>query len=148
MEPLFAFAFIRNVMDGDELIEVHPILRAELERRGLYSDELMQQIIAEGSLQHIPEIPEDIKRVFVCAHDVSPEWHIRMQAAFQQNTDNAVSKTVNFPNAATREEVRQVYRAGLPPGLQRRDHLPGRQPGIPGAQHRQSEQQRGKACRL
>lgn len=109
VEPLFAFAFIRNVMDGDELIEVHPILRRQLEQRGLYSDELMRKIIEQGSLQHIPEIPEDLKGVFVCAHDVAPEWHIRMQAAFQRHTDNAVSKTVNFPNTATREDVSRVY---------------------------------------
>ena len=110
VEPVFAFAFIRNVMDGDELIEVNPLLRRRLEERGLYSDELMKKVIAQGSLQHIEEIPQDIKDVFVCAHDVSPQWHIRMQAAFQEHTDNAVSKTVNFPHSATREDVDKVYR--------------------------------------
>lgn len=110
VEPVFAFAFIRNVMDGDELIEVNPLLRHRLEERGLYSDELMKKVIAQGSLQHIEEIPQDIKDVFVCAHDVSPQWHIRMQAAFQKHTDNAVSKTVNFPHSATREDVDKVYR--------------------------------------
>lgn len=109
VEPVFAFAFIRNVMDGDELIEVNPLLRRRLEERGLYSDELMKKVIAQGSLQHIDEIPQDIKDVFVCAHDVSPQWHIRMQAAFQKHTDNAVSKTVNFPHSATREDVDKVY---------------------------------------
>lgn len=110
VEPVFAFAFIRNVMDGDELIEVNPLLRRRLEERGLYSDELMKKVIAQGSLQHIEEIPQDIRDVFVCAHDVSPQWHIRMQAAFQKHTDNAVSKTVNFPHSATREDVDKVYR--------------------------------------
>ena len=110
VEPVFAFAFIRNVMDGDELIEVNPLLRRRLEERSLYSDELMKKVIAQGSLQHIEEIPQDIKDVFVCAHDVSPQWHIRMQAAFQKHTDNAVSKTVNFPHSATREDVDKVYR--------------------------------------
>lgn len=110
VEPVFAFAFIRNVMDGDELIEVNPLLRRRLEERGLYSDELMKKVIAQGSLQHIEEIPQDIKDVFVYAHDVSPQWHIRMQAAFQKHTDNAVSKTVNFPHSATREDVDKVYR--------------------------------------
>ncbi len=110
VEPVFAFAFIRNVMDGDELIEVNPLLRRRLEERGIYSDELMKKVIAQGSLQHIDEIPQDIKDVFVCAHDVSPQWHIRMQAAFQKHTDNAVSKTVNFPHSATREDVDKVYR--------------------------------------
>ncbi len=110
VEPVVAFAFIRNVMDGDELIEVNPLLRRRLEERGLYSDELMKKVIAQGSLQHIEEIPQDIKDVFVCAHDVSPQWHIRMQAAFQKHTDNAVSKTVNVPHSATREDVDKVYR--------------------------------------
>lgn len=109
VEPVFAFAYVRNVMDNTELVEVSPILRETLEQRGLYTEELMRRISQEGTLAHIPELPEDIRRVFVCAHDVSPEYHIRMQAAFQEATDNAVSKTVNFPNAATREDVREVY---------------------------------------
>ncbi len=109
VEPVFAYAYIRNVMDNTELVETNPILRRELERRGLYTEELMRRIIAEGTLAHIEGLPEDLKRVFVSAHDVSPEWHIRMQAAFQRHTDNAVSKTVNFPNDATREEVEKVY---------------------------------------
>lgn len=109
IEPVFAYVFIRNVMDGTELIEVNPILERKLKERGLYSNELMKKIAKEGSLAHIPEIPDDLRRVFVCAHDISPEYHIRMQAAFQKYTDNAVSKTVNFANSATRDDVREVY---------------------------------------
>ncbi|HEX2937524.1 MAG TPA: TSCPD domain-containing protein, partial [Ruminiclostridium sp.] len=109
VEPVFAYVFIRNVMDGTELIEVNPVLEKKLRERGLYSDELMKKIAKEGSLALIPEIPDDIKRVFVCAHDISPEYHIRMQAAFQNYTENAVSKTVNFANSATRDDVREVY---------------------------------------
>ncbi|MCI8442664.1 MAG: vitamin B12-dependent ribonucleotide reductase [Provencibacterium sp.] len=110
VEPVFAYVFIRNVMDKTEMVEVNPLLKELLQKRGLYSEALMLQIAKEGSLQHISAIPEDIRRVFVCAHDISPLWHIRMQAAFQKHTDNAVSKTVNFPHEATREEVAEVYR--------------------------------------
>ncbi|WP_040198086.1 vitamin B12-dependent ribonucleotide reductase [Candidatus Soleaferrea massiliensis] len=109
VEPIFAYAYIRNVMDGTELLEVNPILKAELQKRGLYSDELMKKIIEQGSLQHIDELPDDIKRVFVSSHDISPVYHTKTQAAFQKYTDNAVSKTVNFCNDATAEEVREVY---------------------------------------
>ena len=109
VEPVFAFAFIRNVMDNTEMVEVNPILKDTLQKRGLYSEALMRKIASEGTLAHIPEIPEDIRRVFVCSHDVSPEYHVRMQAGFQHHTDNAVSKTVNFQNSATVDEVREVY---------------------------------------
>ena len=110
VEPIFGYVYIRNIMDGTEMIEVNPILREVLEERGLYSDELMKKIAKQGNLEGIEEIPEEIRRVFVSAHEVSPEFHIRMQAAFQRHTDNAVSKTVNFCNSATREEVAEVYK--------------------------------------
>lgn len=110
VEPVFAYAYIRNVMDGTEMLEVNPVLEKALESRGLSSPDLMRKIAAEGTLAHIPEIPEDIRRVFVCAHDIRPEDHVRTQAAFQRHTDNAVSKTVNFRNDATREDVSRVYR--------------------------------------
>ncbi|WP_368243915.1 TSCPD domain-containing protein, partial [Flavonifractor plautii] len=110
VEPVFAYAYIRNVMDGTHLIETNQILKDRLVEAGIYSDELMQKIVEQGSLAHVDGIPEDIRRVFVCAHDVSPIWHVKMQAAFQRYTDNAVSKTVNFPNSATKEEVAEVYR--------------------------------------
>lgn len=110
VEPVFAYAYIRNVMDGTEMLEVSPVLKEALEKRGLSSPELMRKIAAEGTLAHIPEIPEDIRKVFVCAHDILPEDHVRTQAAFQRHTDNAVSKTVNFQNSATRQDVSRVYR--------------------------------------
>ncbi len=109
VEPIFGFVYIRNVMDGTELIEVNEILKEKLQALGIYSDELMRRIADEGTIAHIEEIPHDIRRVFVCAHDISPIYHAKMQAAFQRATDNAVSKTVNFPSTATKEEVAEVY---------------------------------------
>lgn len=109
VEPVFGYVFIRNILDGTKFIEVNPVLKEVLIRRGLYSEELMHKISREGTLAHLDEIPADIKRVFVCSHDIDPVYHIKMQAAFQRHTDNAVSKTVNFPNNATKEEVREVF---------------------------------------
>lgn len=109
IEPIFAVAFVRNVMDSDELVEVNPLFKEIATREGFYSDELMKKIAQEGSVQGIEEIPEKWRRVFITAHDIKPEWHVRVQAAFQKYTDNAVSKTVNFANSATKEEVEKVY---------------------------------------
>ncbi|MBQ3108951.1 MAG: vitamin B12-dependent ribonucleotide reductase, partial [Clostridia bacterium] len=109
VEPLFALSFVRNVMDNDELPQVDPYFEEVAKREGFYSTALMRRIAKEGTLAHIDEVPEHIKRVFVTAHDISPEYHIRMQAAFQHHTDNAVSKTVNFANSATREGVAEVF---------------------------------------
>jgi ribonucleoside-diphosphate reductase alpha chain len=109
IEPLFALSFTRNVMDNDKLTEVNPYFKAVAKQRGFYSPELMETIAKTGSIAHIDGIPEDVKKIFVTAHDVSPEWHIRMQAAFQKYTDNAVSKTVNLPRDATVEDVRKIY---------------------------------------
>ncbi len=109
IEPLFALSFMRNVMDNDKLLEVNPHFEKIARERGFYSPELMDEISKKGSIQDLIEIPEEVRDVFVTAHDVSPEWHIRMQAAFQKYTDNAVSKTVNLPHDATVEDVRKVY---------------------------------------
>lgn len=109
IEPLFAVCFVRNVMDGTKLIEVNPYFKKEMEKLGLWSDALADKIAETGSIQKIREIPEEIKKIFVTAHEVSPSDHVRMQAAFQQYVDNAVSKTVNLPNQATEDDVREVY---------------------------------------
>ncbi len=108
IEPIFALAFVRNVMDNTELPEAHPALEAVLKQRGLYSEDLMKSFAAVGGL-HDMDVPDDLKEIYVTAHDVSPEWHIRMQAAFQDHVDNAVSKTVNFANSAKPEDVEHVY---------------------------------------
>lgn len=109
MEPIFAYVLVRNIMDGMETVEVNPILKKVLERKDVNSDEIMKKIAENGSLQYIDEIPDDIKKVFVSTNDISPQYHVRMQAAFQKYTDNAVSKTVNFPNSASKSDVAEVY---------------------------------------
>jgi len=110
IEPLFALSFTRNVMDDDELPEIHPLFCDRLKKVGLYTEELIRQIGAKGCIDGIEDIPEEIRKVFVTSHEITPEWHIRMQAAFQEHTDNAVSKTVNFAHTASEEDVADVYR--------------------------------------
>lgn len=109
IEPLFSIAFTRQILDNDRLIEVNPLFASVAKERGFYRPELITALAEKGSLEDFPEIPQDVKEVFVTAHQISPEWHIRMQAAFQKFTDNAVSKTVNFPRKATVEDVAEVY---------------------------------------
>jgi ribonucleoside-diphosphate reductase alpha chain len=109
IEPIFAVSFVRQVLDNNILLEVHPLFEKMARESGVYSDALMEKIAEHGTIQEIPEIPAALRNIFVTAHDITPEDHIRMQAAFQKNTDNAVSKTVNFPKTATIEEVRKVY---------------------------------------
>ncbi|RUM34952.1 MAG: ribonucleotide-diphosphate reductase subunit alpha [Archaeoglobus sp.] len=110
IEPVYALAFKRmHILDGEEFFEVNPIFEEILKRRGLYSDDIIKRVAEYGSIQDIEEIPEDIKRIFKCALDISPEWHVRMQAAFQKHTDNAVSKTINMPNHATKADVEAAF---------------------------------------
>lgn len=109
IEPLFAISYIRNVMDNDELLEVNPLFKQIAIIDGFYSDDLMRRIAKKGSIKDFPEIPKSIKNVFVTSHDISPEWHVKMQAAFQRYTDNAVSKTVNLRHDATKDDVREVF---------------------------------------
>ena len=113
IEPMFALAFSRNVLDGAELMEVNPLLLEIAKREGFYSEELMQDIVKTGDLGNIDGVPERFQKLFVTAHQISPEHHIRMQAAFQRYTDNAVSKTVNLPYEATADDVRGVYRSAF-----------------------------------
>ncbi|MEW6096306.1 MAG: vitamin B12-dependent ribonucleotide reductase [bacterium] len=109
IEPLFGICFIRKVMDKNELVEVNPYFEKIAKKEGFYSEDLMRQIAEKGTLHGIKEIPSNIQKLFCTAHDITPEWHIKMQAAFQKYTDNAVSKTVNFPHDATCEDVKKVY---------------------------------------
>ncbi len=109
IEPLFALSFTRNVLDNDQLPEIHHLFCEQIKKEGLYTEELIRKVGAKGSLEEIDNLPKEIKEIFVTSHEISPEWHIRMQAAFQEYTDNAVSKTVNFPNKATEEDVVNVY---------------------------------------
>jgi ribonucleoside-diphosphate reductase alpha chain len=109
IEPVFALAYERNVMDNDILVEVNPLFEEIAKENGFYSDEIMSMVAEHGSAKDIDDIPEEFRRIFVTAHDITPEWHIKTQAAFQKYTDNAVSKTVNFANSATVNDIEEVY---------------------------------------
>jgi len=109
IEPLFAISFFRNVLEGTRLLEVNPLFEDVAIKRNFYSEELMLEIAATGTVTGIAAVPDDVKRVFRTALEISPEYHVRMQAAFQENVDNAVSKTVNLPEHSTPEDVRSVF---------------------------------------
>ena len=109
VEPLFALCFTRNILDGERLVEVNPYFEAALAASGLATPELMDSVAARGSIQDMDFLPAKLRKVFVTAMDIEPVWHLRMQAAFQRHTDNAVSKTVNLPNSATEQDIFDIY---------------------------------------
>ncbi len=109
IEPLFAIAFYRDVMEGTKLLEVNQVFEEIAKREGFYSEELIQKIARTGSVQKLKEIPAKFRRLFITALDIDPEWHVKIQAAFQKHTDNAVSKTINLPQSATVNDVKKVY---------------------------------------
>ncbi len=117
IEPLFALSYTKTVLDGTPFIEVNPYFEEAAKKGGFYSEELMKKLAEGTHLGDIKGVPEKIKRVFVTAHEITPEWHVKMQAAFQRSTDNAVSKTVNFPHEATREDVARAYMLAYEEGL-------------------------------
>jgi ribonucleoside-diphosphate reductase alpha chain len=117
IEPLFALSYVRHILEGEEFIEVNPYFEETAKSGGFYSPDLMKQLSDGKKLKNVEEVPDEIKRLFITAHDISPEWHVKMQAAFQKFTDSAVSKTVNFPHEATPEDVAKVYMLAYHEGL-------------------------------
>jgi len=117
IEPLFALSYVRHILEGEEFIEVNPYFEEIAKSGEFYSPDLMKQLAEGKRLKDVEEVPEETKRLFITAHDISPEWHVKMQAAFQKFTDSAVSKTVNFPHEATPEDVAKVYMLAYQEGL-------------------------------
>lgn len=117
IEPLFALSYTRNILDGAQLIEVNPYFEEAAGSEGFYSEELMKRLAAGTKLHEVDGVSDRIKRLFVTAHEITPEWHVRMQSAFQKSTNNAVSKTVNFPSEASREDIASVFTMAYELGL-------------------------------
>ncbi len=109
IEPIFGVAFVRHVLDGKDLVDVNPLFRKTAKERGFYSRDLIYRIARKGTLRGIREVPPDIRKLFATAHDISPEQHVKMQAAFQKHTDNAVSKTINMKSTATKKDVEKAF---------------------------------------
>ncbi|KXB06837.1 hypothetical protein AKJ52_01460, partial [candidate division MSBL1 archaeon SCGC-AAA382C18] len=110
IEPLFSVAFLRDVLEGEELFEVNPLFEDIAKDREFYSGDLIEQIAKGRSIQNIDEVPEDVKEIFTTALEIDPEWHVRMQSVFQKHVDNAVSKTINLPEDAGMMDIDEVYR--------------------------------------
>jgi ribonucleoside-diphosphate reductase alpha chain len=112
IEPIFSVVYLRNVAEslGSNLIEVNNEFERYALENNFYSDDLMKKLAGKISIQDVEEIPDKIRRLFVTAHDIAPEWHIKMQAAFQKHVDNAVSKTINFPSQATPQDIENAYK--------------------------------------
>ncbi len=115
VEPMYSLAFFRNVLRGQDegkapMVETNQIFESMARKRNILSEGLMEQIATDGTLAHIDNMPEDVRRVFVCAHDIAPKWHMRMQAAFQKHCDSSISKTINFPEEATVGDVETIYK--------------------------------------
>ena len=109
IEPLFSIAYTKFALDNKEFVYVNKYFEAEAKKRGFYDNELMYRIAKEGSIQHIENVPDDIKKLFVTTHEIGTMWHVKMQAAFQKHVHNAVSKTINMPNSATIDDVKEAY---------------------------------------
>lgn len=109
IEPLFSLVYVKNVLEGEKLLYVNKYFKKLAQEKKFYSKELMEEISENASIQDIQGVPEDVKTVFVTSHDITPEWHIKMQSAFQKYVDNAVSKTINFPRDASREDIHTAY---------------------------------------
>jgi ribonucleoside-diphosphate reductase alpha chain len=110
IEPLYSLVFMRQVLSGKKLLQANPIFSEIAANRGICSEDIARQALQTGSIQTIPSIPAEIRKIFKCAYDISPEWHIRMQAAFQKHCDAAVSKTINFTEKAKTADVDKTYR--------------------------------------
>ncbi len=109
IEPLFAITHRRILAEGVELSEVNAMFQQIAEERGFWNETVEAAISKTGSVQNIEQVPDDVKNIFKTAHEISPEWHVRMQAAFQRHTDNAVSKTVNLPSNTTTKDVERIF---------------------------------------
>ena len=109
IEPNFALVYVKQVMDNEKLLYVNPIFEEALKDRGVYSKELMEKIADHGKISDMNEIPEDIKKIFVTAQEIEPEYHVAMQSAFQENVDASISKTINFDNSASEEDIKKAY---------------------------------------
>jgi ribonucleoside-diphosphate reductase alpha chain len=109
IEPIFALAYVRRVSDGEDLLVVHPVFRQMAREAGIYGPNLLQEVLRHGSIKDLTIVPKRMRELFVTAHDIAPEWHVRVQAAFQKHVDNAVSKTINLPSSATKDQVRDAF---------------------------------------
>lgn len=117
IEPLFSVAFVRHMLDGESLIEINPHFERAAREAGVWTVDLIRRLVSCNHLQEQTDVPQQIRTTFVTAHQVSPEWHVRIQSAFQKHTDAAVSKTVNFPHEATRDDIARVFQLAHESGL-------------------------------